>query len=112
MGVFYLPMQACVLSFRNRRFLSPPSYSLPIYRFPYHIIGNPRRYDFPMQRYSGRPVVKYRCANRLMDLHGSLPKSKISFQSPCRRSLSGWVFREIPDGLLAFPSFPRCLTCM
>lgn len=65
-----------------------------------------------MQRYSGRPVIKYRHANRLMDLHGSLPKSKMSFQSPFSLRSSGWVFHEIPDGLLAFPSFPLCLTCM
>jgi hypothetical protein len=45
-------------------------------------------------------------------LPGSLPKSEMSFQSPAMSYLSGWVFREIPGRLLAFPSFPYCLTCM
>lgn len=75
MGGFYLPMQACVLSFRNRRFLSPPSYSLPICRFP--CLFYPSRIPFPViqslvdptyaagsfrvQRYGGRTLFKYRC---------------------------------------------------
>lgn len=53
--------------------------------FSYRAVGTSCRLNFPMQRYSGRPVIKYRRANRLMDLHGSLPKSKMSFQSPFRR---------------------------
>jgi hypothetical protein len=36
----------------------------------------------------------------------------MAFQFPDMPCLSGWVFREIPGRLLAFPSFPRCLACM
>ena len=71
----------------------------------------PCRLDFPMQRYSGRPASSTAVLTA-RGLPGSLPKSEMSFQSPAMLCLSGWVFREIPGCLLAFPSFPRCLTCM
>ena len=65
--------------------------ALPFYvLYPYRISGNPCRRDFPMQRYSVRPVVKHRCANQAPNWTAAFRKSKI------------WVFRQIPGCLLAF----------
>ena len=60
------------------------------------------RLDFPMQRYSGRPVSKYRHANRSWICPAAFPNRRCPFSSLLLR-LSGWVFREIPGCLLAFP---------
>ena len=56
-----------------------------------------------VQRSSG---VKHHCANGSLNLPGSLPQIKDTFQFPDMPCLSGWVFREILYRLLAFPSFP------
>lgn len=70
-----------------------------------------RRLDFPMQRYSGRPVS----STAMLTARGfARQPSQIEdvLSVPSLLRLSGWVFREIPGCLLAFPSFPRCLICM
>ncbi len=65
-----------------------------------------------MQRYSGRPCVKYRSANRLMDFTAAFRKSKMAFQPPpCRARRVGYSIKSLTV-FLAFPSFPRCLTRM
>ncbi|EDU98908.1 hypothetical protein PL674_01690 [Phocaeicola vulgatus] len=64
-----------------------------------------------MQRYSGRPVS----STAMLTARGfARQPSQIEdvLSVPSLLRLSGWVFREIPGCLLAFPSFPRCLICM
>lgn len=59
-----------------------------------------------MQRYSVISVVKYRFANRLVYLPGSLPKSKMTFRSPpCCAVGLGIPFnpRRFPCLSLIFP---------
>lgn len=69
---------------------------------PYLAILHPWRCDFPMQRYSVRPDVKYRLANRLVDGSGSLPQIKDFPSAPRRATLSG----------VGIPLSPRPFTCL
>ncbi|TDA83819.1 hypothetical protein E1J02_05130 [Phocaeicola dorei] len=64
-----------------------------------------------MQRYSGRPASSI----TVLTAHGFARQPSANRRwpfSPPPRTSAGWVFREIPGRLLAFPSFPRSLACM
>lgn len=58
-----------------------------------------------MRMYNVIPVVKHRSVKRLIDGTAAF-SNRSSLSGPLLAVSSGWVFRSIPSGFLAFPSFP------
>ena len=82
-------------------------FTSPFYLFSFLSLpaALPCRCDFPMRRYSVIRSSKYRSANRLADLPGSLPKSKMTFRSPPCCAVGGYSVQS-PAVSLPFPHFP------
>ena len=83
-------------------------FTSPFYLFSFLSLpaALPCRCDFSHAKVQRHSVVKYRSANRLADLPGSLPKSKMTFRSPpCCAVGLGIPFnpRRFPCLFLIFP---------